>query len=63
MSAHLRWNHLLEWSVIPEADLKKIDKDTSAEVEKAVEEANKSPQPLQDKDILTDIYYKGTNPM
>ncbi|GAA5988643.1 hypothetical protein JCM10908_003652 [Rhodotorula pacifica] len=56
-------NLLLEWNVIPEADLKKIDKDARAEVEKAVEEAKKSPEPAQDKDMWTDIYYKGTNPM
>ena len=48
-------NHLLEWNVIPEADLKKIDKDARAEVEKAVEEAKKSPEPAQDKDMWTDI--------
>ena len=48
-------NHLLEWNVIPEADLKKIDKDARAEVEKAVEEAKKSPEPAQEKDMWTDI--------
>lgn len=48
-------NHLLEWNVIPEADLKKIDKDARAEVEKAVEEAKQSPEPSQDKDMWTDI--------
>ena len=33
------------------------------EVEQAVEEAKKSPEPSQQKDMWTDIYYKGTNPM
>ncbi|POY72964.1 hypothetical protein BMF94_3950 [Rhodotorula taiwanensis] len=56
-------NLLLEWNVIPEAELKKIDKEARAEVEVAVEEAKKSPEPAQDKDMWTDIYYKGTNPM
>ncbi|POY72965.1 putative Pyruvate dehydrogenase (acetyl-transferring), partial [Rhodotorula taiwanensis] len=50
-------NLLLEWNVIPEAELKKIDKEARAEVEVAVEEAKKSPEPAPD------IYYKGTNPM
>ncbi|GAA6009410.1 hypothetical protein JCM10207_003771 [Rhodosporidiobolus poonsookiae] len=56
-------NHLLEWDVISEQDLKAIDKKARAEVEQAVEEAKKSPEPSQDKDMWTDIYYKGTNPM
>ncbi|GAA5967495.1 hypothetical protein JCM21900_000386 [Sporobolomyces salmonicolor] len=56
-------NLLLEWNVISEAELKKIDKEARSEVEVAVEEAKKSPEPAQDKDMWTDIYYRGTNPM
>ncbi|BGP21067.1 hypothetical protein JCM10213_007585 [Rhodosporidiobolus nylandii] len=56
-------NMILEWGVATEAELKKIDKEARAEVEKAVEEAKKSPEPSQEKDMWTDIYYKGTNPM
>ncbi|GAA5858225.1 hypothetical protein JCM8547_005697 [Rhodosporidiobolus lusitaniae] len=56
-------NLLLEWNVISEQELKKIDKEARAEVEVAVEEAKKSPEPSQEKDMWTDIYYKGTNPM
>lgn len=55
-------NLLLEWNVIPEAELKKIDKEARAEVEKAVEEAKKSPEPAQDG-MHKDVYYRGTNPM
>ncbi|KAK4053353.1 alpha subunit of pyruvate dehydrogenase [Microbotryomycetes sp. JL221] len=54
---------ILDWEVIEESELKKIDKDARTEVEKAVEEAKASPEPAQDKDMWTDIYYKGTNPM
>ncbi|BGP35977.1 alpha subunit of pyruvate dehydrogenase [Rhodotorula toruloides] len=56
-------NNLLEWNVIEESALKKIDKEVRATVEKAVEEAKKSPEPSQEKDMWTDIYYKGTNPL
>ncbi len=38
-----------------------MDKDAKAEVDEAVEEAKKSPEPLI-KDLWTDIYYKGTEP-
>merc|ERR1711939_510221 len=53
---------MLEWGVVDEATLKKIDKDARTEVEKEVEAAKKSPEPSQDKDMWTDIYYKGTAP-
>ncbi|GAA5884004.1 hypothetical protein JCM16303_001354 [Sporobolomyces ruberrimus] len=56
-------NLLLEWNVISESELKKIDKEARAEVETAVEEAKKSPEPQQGADLWTDIYYQGTNPM
>ncbi|GAA6009406.1 hypothetical protein JCM10207_003769 [Rhodosporidiobolus poonsookiae] len=49
--------------MISEQDLKAIVKKARAEVEQAVEEAKKSLEPSQDKDMWTDIYYKGTNPM
>ncbi|SCV67236.1 BQ2448_5882 [Microbotryum intermedium] len=55
-------NNILEWGVVEESELKKIDKDARKEVEVAVEEAKKSPEPSQDKELWTDIYYKGTNP-
>ncbi|KAM0787209.1 hypothetical protein ACM66B_006448 [Microbotryomycetes sp. NB124-2] len=54
---------ILDWGVVEESELKKIDKDARTEVEKAVEEAKASPEPSQEKDMWTDIYYKGTNPM
>lgn len=56
-------NNILEWGVVEESELKAIDKAARSEVEKAVDEAKKSPEPAQDKDMWTDIYYKGTNPM
>lgn len=46
---------MLEWGVVDEATLKKIDKDARTEVEKEVEAAKKSPEPSQDKDMWTDI--------
>ncbi|WAR59581.1 hypothetical protein PtB15_11B221 [Puccinia triticina] len=55
-------NRLLEWNVIKEADLKAIDKQAKAEVDVAVEEAEKSPEPDSATDMWTDIYYKGTAP-
>lgn len=39
-------NRLLDWGVIEESELKKIDKEARAEVDKAVEEAKKSPGAL-----------------
>ena len=36
---------LLDWKIITEDELKKIDKEVRASVEKAVEEAKKSPEP------------------
>jgi pyruvate dehydrogenase E1 component alpha subunit len=53
---------ILEWGVTTEVELKAIDKEARHEVEVAVEEAKKSPEPSQEKDMWTDIYYKGTNP-
>lgn len=56
-------NNILEWGVVEESELKAIDKEARHEVEVAVEEAKKSPEPRQDVDMWTDIYYKGTAPM
>ncbi|KAJ3526466.1 hypothetical protein NMY22_g10153 [Coprinellus aureogranulatus] len=53
--------YLEEWGIASEQDLKKIDKDAKAVVDKAVEEAKASPEP-ETKDLWTDIYYKGTEP-
>lgn len=55
-------NMILEWNLVSEAELKQIDKDARQEVEVAVEEAKKSPEPRQDVEMWTDIYYNGTNP-
>ena len=55
-------NQILEWGVVEESTLKTIDKEARHEVEVAVEEAKKSPEPSQETDMWTDIYYKGTNP-
>lgn len=38
-----------------------LDKEAKSEVDEAVEEAKKSPEP-ELKDLWTDIYYKGTEP-
>ncbi|GAA5848060.1 hypothetical protein JCM11251_001213, partial [Rhodosporidiobolus azoricus] len=54
-------NLMLEWGVVEEAELKKIDKEARAEVERAVEEAKKSPEPGE-KVFKGDVYYNGTNP-
>lgn len=53
---------ITEWGVMSEVNLKQIDKEARHEVEVAVEEAKKSPEPSQERDMYTDIYYKGTNP-
>ncbi|SGY39741.1 BQ5605_C003g02270 [Microbotryum silenes-dioicae] len=47
-------NNILEWDVVEESELKKIDKDARKEVEVAVEEAKKSPEPSQDQELWTD---------
>ncbi|THH01647.1 hypothetical protein EW026_g1082 [Hermanssonia centrifuga] len=53
--------YIEEWGLATEEDLKKFDKEAKAEVDHAVEEAKASPVPLE-KDLWTDIYYKGTEP-
>lgn len=46
--------NILDWGVVGESELKAIDKEARREVEVAVEEAKKSPEPAQDKDMYTD---------
>jgi pyruvate dehydrogenase E1 component alpha subunit len=53
--------YLEEWGVATEQELKAMDKEAKAEVDKAVEEAKASPEP-DVKDLWTDIYYQGTAP-
>ncbi|EKM55264.1 uncharacterized protein PHACADRAFT_255757 [Phanerochaete carnosa HHB-10118-sp] len=53
--------YIEEWGLASEEDLKKFDKEAKAEVDAAVEEAKASPFPLE-KDLWSDIYYKGTEP-
>ena len=50
-----------EWGLASEQELKALDKAAKAEVDTAVEEAKASPEP-ENKDLWTDIYYKGTEP-
>ena len=38
-----------------------FDKEAKAQVDQAVEEAKRAPEP-RPKDLWTDIYYKGTEP-
>lgn len=53
--------YIEDWGLATEEELKAIDKQSKAEVDKAVEEAKTSPEPDMD-DFWTDIYYKGTEP-
>lgn len=53
--------YIEEWGLATEQELKMLDKEAKAEVDEAVEEAKKSPEPDL-KDLWTDIYYKGTEP-
>ncbi|KDN52692.1 putative PDA1-pyruvate dehydrogenase alpha chain precursor [Tilletiaria anomala UBC 951] len=52
---------ILEWGVIDESSLKKIDKAAKEEVDQAVEEAKKSDWPAE-KTLWDDIYYPGSEP-
>ncbi|PWN20526.1 putative PDA1-pyruvate dehydrogenase alpha chain precursor [Microstroma glucosiphilum] len=54
-------NKILEWGVVEESDLKALDKAAKEEVDQAVEEAKKSPEP-DVKELWTDIYYPGSEP-
>jgi len=53
--------YIEDWGLATEEELKAIDKQSKAEVDKAVEEAKASPEPDMN-DFWTDIYYKGTEP-
>lgn len=53
--------YIEDWGLATEEELKTIDKESKAEVDKAVEEAKASPEPDMN-DFWTDIYYKGTEP-
>ncbi|UZJ57402.1 hypothetical protein CBS101457_006722 [Exobasidium rhododendri] len=52
---------MLEWNVVDEASLKKIDKSAKEEVDQAVEEAKQSPEPPIE-DLWSKIYVEGTEP-
>lgn len=54
-------NKILEWGVVEESELKALDKAAKEEVDQAVEEAKKSPEP-DVKELWTDIYYPGSEP-
>jgi len=54
-------HYIEQWGLASQDELKQIDKDAKAEVDKSVEEAKASPEP-ESKDLWTDIYYKGTEP-
>ena len=45
-------SRILEWGVLSEDELKKIDKDARAEVDAAVEEAKASPPPNPETDMV-----------
>ncbi|KAH7107712.1 mitochondrial pyruvate dehydrogenase E1 component beta subunit [Auriculariales sp. MPI-PUGE-AT-0066] len=53
--------YLQEWGLATEEDLKTLEKEAKAEVDQAVEEAKASAEPTE-KDLWTDVYYKGTEP-
>ncbi|KAF5324017.1 hypothetical protein D9611_008443 [Ephemerocybe angulata] len=53
--------YLEEWGVATEQELKPIDKEAKATVDKVVEEAKASPEPPVE-DLWKDVYYKGTEP-
>lgn len=53
--------YIEDWGLATEDELKAIDKESKAEVETAVKEAQTSPEPDMN-DFWTDIYYKGTEP-
>ena len=53
--------YIEDWGLATEEELKTIDKESKASVDKAVEEAKASPEPDMN-DFWTDIYYKGTEP-
>ena len=40
--------HILDWGVLEESELKKVDKAAKEAVDKAIEEAKNSPEPSMD---------------
>ena len=54
--------YLIDWEVLDEAGVKAIDQAAKKEIDEAVIEAKNSPEPDIEKDLWTDIYYKGTAP-
>lgn len=52
---------LLEWGIKTEDEIKAIDKQAKADVDEAVEQAKKSPEPPMSK-LWTDIYIPGSEP-
>ncbi|KAG5335681.1 hypothetical protein C0989_000747 [Termitomyces sp. Mn162] len=53
--------YIEEWGLATEQELKYLDKEAKAEVDKAVEEAKAGPEP-EPEDLWTDIYFKGSEP-
>ncbi|KAG6875677.1 hypothetical protein C0992_002862 [Termitomyces sp. T32_za158] len=53
--------YIEDWGLATEQELKQLDKEAKAEVDKAVEEAKAGPEP-DAADLWTDIYYKGSEP-
>ncbi|EJD53299.1 mitochondrial pyruvate dehydrogenase E1 component beta subunit [Auricularia subglabra TFB-10046 SS5] len=53
--------YLEEWGLATEDELKALEREAKAEVDQAVEEAKASAEP-EEKDLWTDVYYKGTEP-
>ena len=53
---------LLDWGIIEEEELKKIDKEIRKSVDQAVEEAKASPEPEAGEEMWRDIYFSGTAP-
>lgn len=54
--------YLIDWEILDEAGVKAIDQAAKKEIDEAVIEAKNSPEPDIEKDLWTDIYYKGTAP-
>lgn len=53
---------LIDWNILSEDELKKIDKDIRKSVDQAVEEAKASPEPEAGDEMWKDIYFSGTAP-
>jgi len=53
---------LIDWGIMSEDEVKQLEKDIRAEVDKAVEEAKASPEPEAGDEMWRDIYFVGTSP-